>query len=311
MEGEALRIELDDRGQKIELSTARVNRGGDEVAGDYIFVDQRSDFYQVSSGKSPAAAAKAVIQVSDQRRSWKMTSSARRGYASATSRAPWWTSRSRSRAARSVGLLGPNGAGKTTCFYDRRTDPGRPGAIHLDSASSRICRSTGARASASPICRRRTRCSAGSRWKRTCRRFSSCRDSHRRKSSRASPSSSRISTSHLRKHAAISLSGGERRRLEIARALGTRPAFILLDEPFAGVDPIAVLDIQRIIRFLKERRIGVLADHNVRETLGICDRAYIINEAPCSPGHPGRLSIMTAFAEYIWAEISACSQRVE
>ncbi|MFZ2163026.1 MAG: LPS export ABC transporter ATP-binding protein [Sideroxyarcus sp.] len=83
---------------------------------------------------------------------------------------------------------------------------------------------------------------------------------------------------HIRDNPAISLSGGERRRVEIARALATDPRFILLDEPFAGVDPIAVLDIQKIIRFLKERSIGVLiTDHNVRETLGICDRAYIIN----------------------------------
>jgi len=84
---------------------------------------------------------------------------------------------------------------------------------------------------------------------------------------------------HLRENPAISLSGGERRRVEIARALATNPRFILLDEPFAGVDPIAVLDIQKIIGFLRDRGIGVLiTDHNVRETLGICDRAYIINE---------------------------------
>ncbi len=88
-----------------------------------------------------------------------------------------------------------------------------------------------------------------------------------------------LNIEHLRNAPAISLSGGERRRVEIGRALATRPHFILLDEPFAGVDPIAVLDIQKIIRFLSQRGIGVLiTDHNVRETLGICDRAYIINE---------------------------------
>src|SRR5258708_26436602 len=97
-----------------------------------------------------------------------------------------------------------------------------------------------------------------------------------------------LNIAHLRKHAAISLSGGERRRLEIARALGTQPAFILLDEPFAGVDPIAVLHIQRILRFLTERGIGVLISaHNVREPLGLCDRAYIINEGRVlASGHP-------------------------
>jgi lipopolysaccharide export system ATP-binding protein len=88
-----------------------------------------------------------------------------------------------------------------------------------------------------------------------------------------------LSIAHLAKTKAYALSGGERRRLEITRALVISPAFMLLDEPFAGIDPIAVLDIQNIIRQLKERRIGVLiTDHNVRETLGICDRAYILNE---------------------------------
>jgi lipopolysaccharide export system ATP-binding protein len=88
-----------------------------------------------------------------------------------------------------------------------------------------------------------------------------------------------LSIEKLRDSPAPALSGGERRRVEIARALATQPRFILLDEPFAGVDPIAVLEIQRIIGFLKARGIGVLiTDHNVRETLGICDRAYIISE---------------------------------
>lgn len=84
---------------------------------------------------------------------------------------------------------------------------------------------------------------------------------------------------HIKKNTAISLSGGERRRVEIARCLATNPKFILLDEPFAGIDPLAVIDIQKIIKFLSSRGIGILiTDHSVRETLGICDRAYIVNQ---------------------------------
>jgi lipopolysaccharide export system ATP-binding protein len=88
-----------------------------------------------------------------------------------------------------------------------------------------------------------------------------------------------LGIAHIRNSPAISLSGGERRRVEIARCLASDPTFILLDEPFAGIDPIAVIDIQKIIKYLAKQQIGILiTDHNVRETLGICDRAYIVNQ---------------------------------
>jgi lipopolysaccharide export system ATP-binding protein len=190
-----------------------------------------------------------------------------------------------------VGLLGPNGAGKTTCFYMIvgliAADAGR---IELD----------GTELTHLPIHRRaRLGISYLPQENSVFRRLTVEENVQAILELQNVPESEiearlvslleDLGIAHLRKHAAISLSGGERRRLEIARALGTKPTFILLDEPFAGVDPIAVLDIQRIIRFLKEQRgIGVLiTDHNVRETLGICDRAYIINEgAVLASGHP-------------------------
>jgi lipopolysaccharide export system ATP-binding protein len=189
-----------------------------------------------------------------------------------------------------VGLLGPNGAGKTTCFYMIvGLVPVDSGSIHLDSRELTHL----------PIHRRaRLGISYLPQENSVFRRLTveenvqAILELQGVKGDEIEPRLAELlkdlNIAHLRKHAAISLSGGERRRLEIARALGTQPAFILLDEPFAGVDPIAVLDIQRIIRFLKERGIGVLiTDHNVRETLGICDRAYIINEgAVLASGHP-------------------------
>jgi lipopolysaccharide export system ATP-binding protein len=189
-----------------------------------------------------------------------------------------------------VGLLGPNGAGKTTCFYMIvGLVPADAGTIQLD----------GRDLTHLPIHRRaRLGISYLPQENSVFRRLTVEENvrailelqglAREEIELRLGELLKDLSIAHLRKLPALSLSGGERRRLEIARALGTRPSFILLDEPFAGVDPIAVLDIQRIIRFLKERGIGVLiTDHNVRETLGICDRAYIINEgAVLASGQP-------------------------
>ena len=180
-----------------------------------------------------------------------------------------------------VGLLGPNGAGKTTCFYMIvglvAVDGGR---IFVDGRDiSRMPMHQRARLGLSylpqeaSVFRKLT-------VEENIRAVLELQDlTETEIQERLQQLLADLNIAHLHKATALSLSGGERRRVEIARALATRPTFILLDEPFAGVDPIAVLDIQRIIRFLKERSIGILiTDHNVRETLGICDRAYIIND---------------------------------
>jgi lipopolysaccharide export system ATP-binding protein len=180
-----------------------------------------------------------------------------------------------------IGLLGPNGAGKTTCFYMMvGLVPMDGGELYLD----------GRRLTHAPMHRRAQlglsylpqeasifrRLTVAENVQAVLELQYSNPDIIHEK---LDDLLHELNVGHLRASLAISLSGGERRRVEIARALATDPRFILLDEPFAGVDPIAVLDIQKIIGFLKARGIGVLiTDHNVRETLGICDRAYIIND---------------------------------
>jgi len=180
-----------------------------------------------------------------------------------------------------IGLLGPNGAGKTTCFYMIvglvAVDAGD---IYIDDERlTRLAIHRRARLGLSylpqeaSIFRRLTVAD-------NVRAVLQLRDlSAADVETRLAELLEELHITHLAGNPSISLSGGERRRCEIARALATDPRFILLDEPFAGVDPIAVIDIQKIIGFLREKGIGVLiTDHNVRETLGICDRAYIIND---------------------------------
>jgi len=184
------------------------------------------------------------------------------------------------RSGEVIGLLGPNGAGKTTCFYMMvGLVPLDDGEIYLDDK----------RLTHMPIHRRALLGLSYLPQEASIFRRLSVEENIRAVLELHEDDPAQIAIrlddllrdlniEALRKNPAISLSGGERRRVEIARALATNPRFILLDEPFAGVDPIAVMDIQKIITFLKDRDIGVLiTDHNVRETLGICDRAYIIN----------------------------------
>ena len=192
-----------------------------------------------------------------------------------------------------VGLLGPNGAGKTTCFYMIvglvRADGGQ---ISLD----------GKDLTHLPIhARARLGLSYLPQEMSVFRKLTVAENiqavlelqglDKRQVNERLEELLHELGIHHLRNHTAISLSGGERRRCEIARALATDPRLILLDEPFAGVDPISVNEIQRIVTHLKDRGIGVLiTDHNVRETLGICDRAYILAEgAVLAQGAPETL----------------------
>ncbi|MBJ7468816.1 MAG: LPS export ABC transporter ATP-binding protein [Rhodoferax sp.] len=186
-----------------------------------------------------------------------------------------------------VGLLGPNGAGKTTTFYM---------IVGLLRASAGSITIDGQAIEHMPI-HRRARLGLGylpqepSIFRKlnvqdNVRAVLELQRDAKGKAFSKADIESRVTAllqdlrvEHLRLSPALALSGGERRRVEIARALATQPRFILLDEPFAGIDPIAVIEIQRIINFLKSRNIGVLiTDHNVRETLGICDHAYIISE---------------------------------
>lgn len=181
-----------------------------------------------------------------------------------------------------VGLLGPNGAGKTTTFYMMAgLIPADQGRVKLGSTDltdkpmhTRARLGLGYLAQEPSIFRRLS-------VRKNILAVLEIRDDLTRaeREARCDGLLHEFGIRQLADNAAISLSGGERRRLEIARALAVEPRFILLDEPFAGIDPISVVDIQRIIGQLRERGIGVLiTDHNVRETLGICSRAYIINE---------------------------------
>lgn len=183
-------------------------------------------------------------------------------------------------SAEVVGLLGPNGAGKTTCFYMIvglvTIDSGR---ITLDdkdltklSMHQRARQGVGYLAQEASVFRKLSVEDNIMAILQTRKQLNKqqCHD-------KMESLLEEFQITHIRKNLGISLSGGERRRVEIARALATEPAFILLDEPFAGVDPISVIEIQKIVTHLKQRGIGVLiTDHNVRETLGICDRAYIL-----------------------------------
>lgn len=180
-----------------------------------------------------------------------------------------------------VGLLGPNGAGKTTCFYMIvGLVAADGGEVYIDNAKlTHLPMHQRAQLGVSYLPQEASVFRKMTVSENIQAILELLNLSPAELNDRLEGLLNELHITHVRHVNAAALSGGERRRCEIARALATQPRFILLDEPFAGVDPIAVLEIQKIIRFLKERGIGVLiTDHNVRETLGICDHAYIINE---------------------------------
>jgi lipopolysaccharide export system ATP-binding protein len=193
-----------------------------------------------------------------------------------------------------VGLLGPNGAGKTTSFYM---------IVGLVGADAGRIQLAGEDLTLAPMHARARRGLSYLAQEPSVFRKLSAADNlmavletradldERQRHQYAEALLDELGVAHIAQSLALSLSGGERRRLEIARALAVEPRFMLLDEPFAGVDPIAVVDIKKIIRHLRERGIGVLVtDHNVRETLDICDRAYIINDGKViAEGAPAEL----------------------
>jgi len=179
-----------------------------------------------------------------------------------------------------VGLLGPNGAGKTTCFYMIvGLIPSDSGSVWLgDRELTRFAMHVRARYGVGYLPQEASvfrKLSVADNLRAVLEMRKNL--TRRNRADKMEELLQELHIGHLRDQQGLSLSGGERRRVEIARALAMEPSFILLDEPFAGVDPISVIDIQRIVEHLTERDIGVLiTDHNVRETLGICDRAYIL-----------------------------------
>ena len=180
-----------------------------------------------------------------------------------------------------VGLLGPNGAGKTTSFYMIvGLIPSEHGTIKIDTHDlTKMPIHNRAKLGISYLPQEPSIFRKMTVSENILSILELSKNSKKQNSIQLEALLNELSISHIKNNTSISLSGGERRRVEIARCLATKPKFILLDEPFAGIDPIAVIDIQKIIQQLASMDIGVLiTDHNVRETLGICDRAYIVNQ---------------------------------